>query len=594
MKQTSEQNNPARTISSWLADAVIWLLGLVAFGASLGVPFFWDDFLLIVDNPLVGNWANLPVFFTQQLGTGFGVEYGYYRPLQMLAYSLQHLLWQDWASGYHAVNLGLHLLGASVLRRFLLDISGRRHFALAAACLFAVHPVNSEAVIYISAQSELLAFLGVMLCCRYYLRFINDSQAINAGLSLTFFAMALLSKEVAVITPLLLLSLHLTRRFDKSTWKTHAIFWSLTALFIFVRSRIVTDTFESSPAILLSERLPAFFAAFAHYLRLLVWPMNLSFSYGLPHWTYSDPPVWFGLLLLIALVIGAIALRRRQPLATWAVCWFIIPLLPVSGIHTIGFYMAERYLYLALPGGITLVLLALDQLRETRRGKQAVTLVLTVVIAAFLSRSVLRCLDWRQPIKFLENQTETFPDDARLWDQLGLAYQRNNQLGQARESYHQAITVDKTFFSAYNNFANMLFSEGQFDEAVEYYETSLDINPRQAKVHYNVANALLEIGEIEHAEQHFQQALDLRPEYPKAHGNLAILYSIAGEDTKALSHYDQAIAMDPERAEFFYNRGLLLYRMGRYQEAQRNLDTAQKQGYPVEEELLEDIRQKML
>ncbi len=314
------------------------LLGISAFGIQLGGEFLWDDTLLVVENLLTGDWRNLPRFFTVPLWETTPVvrpDQRFYRPLMLVDLWLDRALISPPAAWLHRLhNLLWHLTGVVLLQALLKRLRPGAWLAFPAAALYALHPLQTEVVAFTAARNDAMAST-LMLGCLLALLPPRVSRARLAGGALLFGA-ALLSKEVAIATPLLLLGLDRLLRGRPVGGARHAVLWGLLGLWGVLRLGLGMEDGLALPPDLLTWA--------AHSAQILLAPGTTSPT------AYLDAvsPVWWGLPLLggtlatIALVGGA---QARLGLL-WAL-FTLLPCLPaVAGTDQ----MPYRYLTVPLAG----------------------------------------------------------------------------------------------------------------------------------------------------------------------------------------------------------------------------------------------------
>lgn len=369
------------------AVAACWL-------STLPHPFVYDDVMHVADNPHIRSLANPLGFFydpaTVAVTPTPATEI--YRPLATLSHALTYAVFGRDPRGYRSVNIALHALNAMLLLfllRALLPASARPGAfpwgAFLAALVWAVHPVNVESVTWIVGRSNILCgcfFLVAMLC-----RARAESEPVRgrwwrAG-ALAAFALALLSKEHAIVLPLILVACDAaaSRRGAivaprASGGRGYAAFFKVAACYLVLRLALIgrmTQRGSWGGGLLSHAALQV--EGFATYLRLLVLPFRLRLDY------VFDPPFAEGAAwcLLSAAVVAlyagltALAWKRRSPYLT-GLLWIVIALLPVLNILPIKAVVNERFLYLPAMGLSLLVAWGLAS-EEGRREKLAAAAV---------------------------------------------------------------------------------------------------------------------------------------------------------------------------------------------------------------------------
>ena len=180
---------------------ILSMIGIAIYANSFQNDFVWDDEYLITNNTHVQSPSmdNALQFFKDNLGKHGQDENNFYRPLQELSYMINYAVWGLNPPGFHLTNLVLHLLAAFLLFLVIVELSGNRIAALAASSIYLVHPLNIEAVAYIAGRADCL--MGVFFLAAFYL-YMKENNIILSSL---FFILALLSKEIAIMLPAILI-----------------------------------------------------------------------------------------------------------------------------------------------------------------------------------------------------------------------------------------------------------------------------------------------------------------------------------------------------------------------------------------------------
>jgi tetratricopeptide (TPR) repeat protein len=484
------------------ARLLLLAAALVAFGASLGGGFHFDDYAIFGNPDLTSPGGVLNIWGLRST-----------RPLTYFTFWLNYLVGGRDPLGYHLLNLLLHL-GAVLLAYECLRRLMDERAAWLGAALFAVHPIQAEAVNYIWARSIVLATL---LCLASLLAWVEERPWEAVG----WFALALLAKEECAAFPLVLLLLPRKRGSPPAIG-------AMLALAAVAGARVVYATVVTpgAPAGLQSPVTPWHYflaqgPAILRYLRLLVWPWGFTVDPDL-----RVPAVWWGLgawFLVIALC--GVAWRFD---AKWFVAGIIL-LIPSSTIFPAEDLAADRRMYLAIfafgaVGGWALARAGLQPRfgvvshvtsgAEAPRGLKP-TLQWAVVIT-FAVVSVTRTLVWNDDAKLWREALERAPEKVRPRIQLARALpasQALEVLNRAREMapHDPAIAAE---------IGRTLLSEGQADAALAEFGRALALDPRNALYMNNRGVALEQLGQTEAARADFERALRLDPNLEAAKENL--------------------------------------------------------------------------
>lgn len=516
-----------------------------------------------------------------------------YYPLLYTSYWIQQRVWGDSPSGYHLVNLLLHIGCVVLVLKILrfLRIPG----AELAAIIFALHPVNVETVAWIAERKNTLSGIFALAATLFYLKFDKSrSQEENDGppsrgyssyaLAFGLFLLGLLTKTAIVALPLAWLVI--------LWWKRKAISWrrdvlpAIPFVCLSVTAGLVTRWFENvgigyrSKLLDLSLLDRCLIAGRAFWFQLgnLFWPSNLMFVY--PRWDINAGVWWqylFPLAVLGLLVIlWSLRLWSRAPLA--GVLVYILLLLPSLGFLNIYFliysFVADHWQYLACLGIITPCASGIVLLVRRLKRRQVWLEPGTILLLG----GILFALTWQQSRMYTDNETlyrTTIARNPACW----MAYTNLTQMvyeagriPEAMELFSQALRINPAV--AYYCLGNALIRTGHASEAVEQYKQALRINPEYAEAHNNLGDALVATGRTSEAIDQYEKALRINPAYAHAHNNLGSALVQTGRASEAIEHFKEALRVSPNFASTHNNLGAALGQMGRTSEAIEELKAA--------------------
>jgi tetratricopeptide (TPR) repeat protein len=433
---------------------------LVAYANAFGGDFQFDDYNVIVGNPAVHS---LSAWFADLRGI---------RPLLKLTYAV------NWISGlglfgFHLFNVAFHAANGVMVYLLLRRFGGAsarggepRPYevpALFAALLFALHPVQTEAVTYVSGRSmSLMAFFYLGSLLAYVRGRESASKAWLYVVSPVLFVLALLTKETAVTLPVAILLWEAAGRDDRgnrvrSIFRAQAVHWGIlfAALVSLVLHPGYARFLSSNLGIRnLGDNLLIQIDGISYLLYQLVRPSRLNID---P--TFAEVAGWtWGLageaLVLGSLLAAGIASLRRRPWLGFGVLWFFLHLLPTNSIIPRLDAANERHLYVA---GIGLFFAAAVQLREwslrlaaDRRIVRAGAAVLLVVLGLI---TVSRNHDYRSEIALWESSVRADPRNARAFNNLGHAYALAGESEKAGSAYREALRLNPGYDLARRNLA---------------------------------------------------------------------------------------------------------------------------------------------
>ncbi len=425
----------------------VWLLlaAALAYLNALPASFQFDDFNVIVDNAgvhsLAAWWAGMP-----------GI-----RPLLKLSYTLNWLA-DPGPTGFHAVNILLHLINIALVWRLTAHIPAPagwehgpalRRARLLATLLFALHPIQTESVTYVSGRSmSLMASFGLSGLICWLESAGRRSRLVWRLAAVVLLTAAMLTKEVAVVLPLTLLLF----------WRREGGGWPLRlGLFVFVGLALAAlflvlgyqRLLTTPPPRDLIVNLWSEAHAIVYLLGQLLRPFSLDIDPLLPE--LSGGSLRSGLEmggLLLALLLAWLA-RQRQPWLTFAIGWFALLLIPTHTVIPRPDLASERHLYLAGLGLYWLAAVLLTALLPARRLAFALTVM--VLSVGGMTCTHLRNRDYRDEIQLWRATVRSSPDNARAWNNLGYAHYLAGQPQAARLAYEEALRLDSGHDKARRN-----------------------------------------------------------------------------------------------------------------------------------------------
>jgi tetratricopeptide (TPR) repeat protein len=563
---------------------VLLFVVVLVYGNSLSGRFIWDDRVLIVDNPLIRDHRNFQQVFRSELHPQ--THTNYYRPLQTISFKTDYALYKLRPFGYHLTNLLLHLLAGIFLFLFLQDITQKNFLPFAASLLFLVHPIQTEAVSYISGRADLLValFSLVSMFCYTKARLPDRHRDPFCLLfymtSMVFAVLALLSKETAIVLPLMILGVTLFMLKDKrKTLERVGPFFGIVLAYGFLRMTFLNfaagDPFLTKKGfavfdINLVSRTLSFLKTLVLYLGALFIPINLHMERLVP---FEKIYIfhWLGLGSCLALFLFSIVLarsdRQKRNLLIFSAYWFFIWLLPQSSF-VFPQVAADHFLYLPSIGVFLTLALGIDMLDN--QYKKSLTLFLLFII--YGTSTVFYNTQWRQELPFFLRTARLSPYSFRAHDSLALLYLKTHETEKAIHEYKLIIDPygnaadqedlevfarqawqEPTFWGrrelvslAFYNLGVIFNEEQKEGDAIQAYGYALKINP-QLKTAYNNLGLIYEKrGMPAQAEESYKKAIGLDNQYAQAYNNLAELYAKKGDLKKAIFLWKKALEIKPD------------------------------------------------
>ena len=497
--------------------------------------FVFDDDLLIRINDYLRSWANFGKLLTASTTEGAHIAGGFYRPIQNILYLIVFQLGGGGVFGFHFLNVALHAANACLGYRLALRLKFNPNAALLGILVWALHPLHTEAITYMSGTADpLFVFFGLVSLNVLF----PEATAKRVFLSLPFLILALLSKENAVVFPgLAVLCLYL-RDGKLMPIKKYLVTWPLWVVAISYLGWRVTSTGFDGPeryAVLLkmpayatlnyyathiTVRMLTFLATLPAYAKLLVWPSDLYMERTFP--VFDDPIKWPVLegLLMVALAGVQIAWNRRpcaKPL-NWGLLWFAAAHAPDTGIlFPMNSLFLEHWMYLPTMGlflGLAEATVPWASRVQKPAGRAALFGVAALLVAALSARTYDQNRIWSDPVIFYNNIFAHGVPSSRAHNNLAIAYMNRNDVAKAIEEYRMAIREGDTYAETHYNLAIALLSQppnedAHIPEAIAELQRSLEIEPGFYRSYMGLAELYGKTGDTRKAAEYRQKGQEL-------------------------------------------------------------------------------------
>ena len=491
---------------------------LISYAPALRDGFVWDDTALILRDPLIRSWRLIPEAFNHFLFIDATAS-DFYRPIQRLTYTLEYAAFALRPLPYHLTSIICHAAAAIAflfLAEELLFIFGtaptrRRLIAFAAALVWAIHPIQSAAVVYISGRADPLAagfgFLGFYLILRSLRTAGKNGLLFLVGATVAFL-LSILSKETGLIILLLAITASVLRKNWVATLKITGV--AVFAGVVYLSLRLPAEHFappvlRAPPPPLVRPILVA--RAFAEYTGLIVFPLNLHMerntetqpsgfnNASLNAAAWRELQTLLGILLIGAMAAWMIRARKRNPAVFSCLVLTCVSYLPFSGIFAWNASVAEHWLYLPTAFLFLAVAMEAGEFLQSKNEQQrsAIRLAAISILSVWLIflgiRTFVRTFDWKDQRTFLERTIASGGDSARMFINLG----------------------------------DLELDEGRLKEAKAHFETALRKEPEQPLAILSLAAVALKQNDFKAAHEQLQRALKMPLVEPQAHEFLTVL-----------------------------------------------------------------------
>ena len=557
----------------WRSCSAVYLvltaIAFAVYGNSLSNSFHYDDAHSILQNPHIRSLDRVWGFFVNSETFSGERTMGMYRPLTQATLALNYAAGKYSPPGYHLVNVLLHLLCACVVFQLIRALCGSFAGGALAALLFAVHPIHSQAVNYISARAEILAGLGSLLALVFVIRRASTSSAAIP------FGLALLAKSTASVALPIVMLWEWSRPRWLRQWRRVVPFAILSIVFVigisfegFLPRSLAQDVRP------MDTQIGTQLKALPYYLKLLAMPVSLSVEHEFREAKGGvEGAAVGGFLLLISLLIGISRIRRWAPRLGFGVGWFLAAL-SLTFVIPLNVLVSEHRLYVASVG----ILIAFAVLFSDSQGnvRPHTPLFFAIVIATLLlaALTVQRNRIWQSELTLWQDAVGKAPMMFRAQSNLALALFEEGDLERARRGFELAIELNPRYSKTWSNLGLVYGRLGRIDEAQHALERALELRPGQPGTLNNLGRFHVENGSVERGKGYLLRAVEENPWNPEARVNLGKVYHSQGDPLKARVEFEAAIDIDGDFAPAYNNLGLLYWESGEFQDAHRFLTKA--------------------
>lgn len=617
-RKNADPKPAAPAFPPWLGAAILVLAIAAAYANSLRAPFVFDDAPAILENPSIQHGLNPAEVLAPQRHGGLPVGG---RPIANLSFAVNWTLHEDRPTGYHVMNLFIHAAAALALyglvRRTLSSALLAPRFgaqagslALLAALIWAVHPLQTAAITYVSQRVEALAGMFQLLTLYAFARAATASPP-RPWLVASAAACALgaATKEVMAVAPLLVLLYD--RTFFAGTFRAALArrpfyYASLAGTWVLLAVLVASTGGRGGTAGFGSAVTPWTYlltqcGAIVQYLRLSVWPAPLVFDYGTAT-VGGLGDVWWQAAGLVGLAAATAWALVRRPVWGFVGAWFFLLLAPSSSlVPVVTQTMAEHRMYLALAAVMVPAVMALQAWFGRGAWVAGGAVALAFASATVARNQVYRTVEslWtdtvakapanarahhnlaielarqgrlQEAVAEYEETLRLSPDDPEAHNNLGNHLAAIGRPREALREFHAALRLKPGLFQAHNNIGNLLLGAGRPVEALASYQEALRLEPNYAEANYNAGNALVDLGRQAEAVPYYERALRTRPKDVATLTNLATVLLELRRQPEAIARYEQALKVEPSHEIARRNVVIVLQSLGRRDEALRHCE----------------------
>lgn len=592
---TAEEKKPSRAQPRTLyyAVAIIVVTVLASYANSLENEFVFDDKDLVIGAIREQRFASI----TDLLSS--------YRPVRTMTYAIDYMIWGERPLGFHLTNILIHA-GTCVLAFLLIRrLTGAMLISLLGALIFAVHPIQTDSVTYISGRRDVLFGFFYLAAFLNYLNYASSRARSFLALIIIFWTMSLLSKEMAISFPAIIFlwnfchiwseqegsffgrSVRAARHtIAKEKW-LYLTLITIAAAFAFYSVVIKKASQRISDEGLIYyggsfyETLLTSVRAQAWYLKQLVFPTPIVQYHGAFDLSTSilDWRVIGSLVLVGSVFISGFILLRRNTLMAFAILSYFAMLAPVSQIIPHHEFVADHYLYLPMVCFVLFVVLIAQKLEV--RGeiiKKAAYAVIILAVIALATLTVMRNRVWKDSLTLWEDNYRAVPTSSRAAFNLGSEYENWNPK-RAEELFLKSIEIDPSLPMAYTKLSKIYLTKNRTKEAEELVQSGLamadeklnklsgrDAARFRSELLTDLAAIRNQQGRDSEAEQALEQSLELNPSNTISRLMLALRYKESDKE-KYSAILKEGLKANPSSIEILHALANSMAEDRRYEEA---------------------------
>ncbi|MBS1518557.1 MAG: tetratricopeptide repeat protein [Bacteroidetes bacterium] len=522
---------------------IIIAVTYIVFYNSLSNEFVFDDENVIVNNPTVQNSGNIPKFFTGE--EGFHKVIGkYYRPIVSSTYAIDYSIWGLDPYGFHLTNVIIHIISCLLLFRILSLLfhryKYRNIFSLFGTLIFAVHPIHTEAVSWVSGRTDSIVTMFFFASFLFYIMYtgvIIHGHKENSGdddspknylylaLSLVFYCAGLLSKEMIVTMPAVILLYDLVYRkkgleYLKKNYLSYLLFIIVTVVYVIIRESALSGVPDRDTYLYFYNKgtdtvFWTMIKTIPVYFRLLFAPFGLLYHYNgvLPDSSsITDFSALLSLIFILVMLGLSFYFYKKDSIISFCILFFLLSLLPVMNIAPTMNLMAERFLYMT-SFALAVLITHLFMLASNKRDTGILLIGIFIIIVSLAYLTYVRNEDWKT------NET----------------------------LYSSAIGYEGSVILV--NEGNMYSNSQKYSEAKKKYKRAIELRDNNVLAHHNLGLVYMLEGKLDSAEMRIKRGIAIDTLVPDGYYQLATIYNMEGKKDEAIAVLEKLQNVYPDYKE---------------------------------------------
>lgn len=518
--------------SSVIPLASIAIIGFLVYGQCLyfDLTFLDDNVWVLGYRWLLKNPANILQFFLEH----DLIANVFYRPMINMSFVLNALWGNDSLLIYHLTNIVIHIFNAFLLFKLFKKMGHDPKISFWFSLIFVVHPALTQAVVWIPGRTDSLLAFFVLLSFISFIGFLQTSKWFYYVSHAGFLILALLTKETAVVLPVICYLYHALIHHTKGPFPREKFviggWFVIVGGWLIIRKMILAASPDVPWPVAvqsLIQNLPAIIS----YVGKIVLPVNLSV---LP--ILEDTRLIYGIIAILLLAFFVVrSTQRRDKHLLFGLLWFLSFLMPS---FVLSFILHEYRLYLPIMG-VMMMTLELDWFKEKQYARLSLIL-LSATTLIFSIMTIRYAPSFKDSMTFWTNAVRTSPHAPLAHRNLGSMYYLQQRLDEAKNEYQKALELNPQEPMVHNNLALIYMDQGNAEEAEKEYKFEVALNPAYDNVYYNLGVLCYRQKRLMEAEGYWKKTLELNPRYIEAYNNLLVLY-LNLNDLNQASYYGRQL-----------------------------------------------------
>jgi tetratricopeptide (TPR) repeat protein len=529
---------------------------MIPYVQTLLYPLVWDDATFIEKNTSIHTLSPIQKFFTDSSTLSSQELYNdkIYRPLRTVVFALLFRAVGAEPFAFHLTSVLLHAACSLLVLLIVLEMRMGLAAAFVSSCLFAVHPVHTEAVTWVSSLGDVLSSLFFLLAFLLFVRGRTTQKAIALVL---LFPLAMLSKEMGITWPAVLMAWWIWQRQKNPTAvKKGDLLWiasgfAVAVLYFVCRGHVLGGYGQDPLSLdLFIDSLGRLPMVVGTYAKVLVWPFQLSSLHKNIDLSTIGTTIQIGALITLAFLVAAVlyGYYKKSVLGFWA-AWFWITLSPVLNFVPLKIHVAERFVYLPSVAFCVALGVAFSFVQNRYPPSRLPRIVGIGVLAVLVVGTIVRNRTWKSSLAVYQEQiNQENPSPYAYWN-LGHYAASQGDWPTAINAFSNLVVSEREATVIYDKMAFWYLQMKNHQQAIKLSLQSLDLDPENWVAYNNLGFAKLQSGKTKEAIILFNKAIAFNPKSYDAHMALGNAYFKIQAYGKAAFHVEQAIKLEPSQLE---------------------------------------------